>query len=124
MKRALIFGLGTALLLGALACWYVYSPALLPGRVDAGKIVASAQAYAQTLKSQGAAVPPTISLQVLIQSGLLPHKDVSGFDGLSVMVSLQPLDPAQPRQFLAEASLADGSRLVVYSDGTVQQFAK
>jgi hypothetical protein len=90
-----------------------------PGRVDAGKIIAAAQAYSRELKASATPVPASVSMEQLITKGLLKREDVSGFDGVEVTVYLSR-DTNAPRSVLMRAHLPDGQDVTVLTDGSVQ----
>ncbi|HWY76719.1 MAG TPA: hypothetical protein VN281_13940 [Verrucomicrobiae bacterium] len=90
------------------------------GRVDASKIIAAARVYTAELRSRGAPLPASVTLEELIGKGYLKRDDVSGFKGVEVEVYLvgntnQPGPPV-----LMRARMPDGHDMVVLSDGSVQ----
>lgn len=92
-------------------------------RVDAGKILIAARQYAAGLEAKGIPVPASIPAKLLIDQGLLPPADVSGFTGAGVSVNLTP-DQSRPRDVLFWAKGQNGTEFTALVDGSVQQVRK
>ena len=121
MKRIVISVALAAVFMAVASIIYISNSPTSPlGRVDAPKIMAAAQAYAQELKANGTAVPTSVSLQTLIARGLLHPGDVSGFDGMEVSVTLGA-DQTRPQDVLMRARLPGGHEILAMGDGSVQQ---
>lgn len=101
----------------------VLVPRAPQGQVDARRLFEAIQGYTQQARASGTPVPATVSLQELLTRGLLQPQDVSGFDGMEVIVSLKA-DPTDPDAVLMEARAPDGYRIVLRVDGRVLTYAK
>ena len=123
MKRILtVVAVAAGVLMAAGITYFTFTrPA--PGRVDAPKILAAAQAYAHDLQARGLAVPATVALQDLIAKGLVVPADVSGFAGLEVSVSLTASD-SNSHDILMRVRMQDGSQIVALADGSVQRVSR
>ncbi|MDB6111670.1 MAG: hypothetical protein JWR69_3420 [Pedosphaera sp.] len=119
IKHFLLILVGLALVAGVGYFFFMPSP---PGRVDAEKIIAAAQAYTRELRASSTPLPPSVSMDQLITKGLLKREDVSGFDGVEVIVYLSGSTNA-PRSVLMRAHLPDGQDVVVLTDGSVETTA-
>lgn len=93
------------------------------GHVNAARILAASRTYADGLRAQAAPVPATVSLQDLVDRGLLAEADVAGFAGLDLNVSLA-VDETRPQEVLIRARLPDGQEVVALADGSVQQLRR
>lgn len=93
------------------------------GQVDARRLFEAIQGYTQHARATGTPVPATVSLQELLTLGLLQPQDVSGFDGMEVIVSLKA-DATDSDAVLMEAQSPDGYRIVLLVDGRVVTYAK
>lgn len=123
MKPSRLWWLVTALAIVAAALLITWTGSAPSGRVDPGKIMAAAQAFAGQLRAEGKAIPAEAPLNQLVERGLLQPEDVSGFAGFEVSVTLQP-DANDPRQVLMRARMPDGGEIVALNDGSVQQHRK
>src|SRR5664280_385621 len=74
---------------------YVQTHSPHPGMGEYRKVLAAASEYSHRLKAQGLAVPASVTLEELIKRGVLRKRDVRGFDGLHVSISLKP-DETRP----------------------------
>jgi hypothetical protein len=93
------------------------------GYVTAAKIFIAARSYAAGLKAKGVPVPASVSAKTLIDQGLLPSPDVSGFTGAGVTVNLAA-DQSRPRDVLFLAKGQNDTEFITLVDGTVQQVRK
>jgi hypothetical protein len=93
------------------------------GHVDARKILIAARSYAAGLKAKGVPVPASVSVKSLIDQGLLPDPDVSGFAGTDVSVNLAA-DQSRPQDALIRAKGQNGTEFIMLVDGSVQQVRK
>ena len=123
MRKTLTTIAVLALLIVAGSMYYIVSSSRDLGHVDAPKIFTAAKRYAAGLTAQGVPIPESVSLEVLIDRGLLTEADVSGFAGLEVSVSLSA-NESQPQEVLVRARLPDGREIVALADGSVQQMPK
>jgi hypothetical protein len=117
-RRFLIFTAAIALA-AVVGCYFFVILKPQPGHLDAEKITAAIHAYSSKMKSENQLLPPTISLQELIDKGFLKHEDVAAFDGWKVTVSLTS-DEADPQSILMTAQSSDGHKMVVVADGSIQ----
>ncbi len=92
---------------------------LQPEKVDAPKIFSAAQGYTRGLKAQGLPIPPTVTLEELLEHKLLAPADVSGLKGANVTVSLTA-NVNDPQAVLIRAVFPDGHEIVTLADGTVR----
>ena len=118
MKRALII---IAVFIVAIVTFFLTSNRPV-GQVNALKIVNATKLYTADLQARGLTVPPTVSLQDLIDRGMLDASDVSGFSGMEVTVNLS-INDTNPQAVLIRARLPDGAEIVTLADGSVQQLA-
>jgi hypothetical protein len=106
----------------ALACIvYFFYPNRPSGSLNAARILAARQVYVANLKAKRVPVPPTVSVQELINRQLLTPSDVSGFTARDVTVSLASENRWSPDTVLIRARLADGSQVVLLGNGSIQQ---
>ena len=101
---------------------YFASSTRQTGQVDAVKIVKATRTFTADLKARGLTVPATVSLQELIDRGLLSASDVSAFSGMDVTVYLSA-ENNNPQNILLRARLPDGAEIVTLADGSVQQMS-
>ncbi|MGD0744839.1 MAG: hypothetical protein ABSA45_06760 [Verrucomicrobiota bacterium] len=118
MKRILTVIAVVAVMMIAASIAYFAFTCSAPGRVDAPKILAAAQAYAHDLQARGSVVPASVALQDLVSKGLLNPADVSGFAGMEVTISLTASD-RRPQDILMRVRMHDGSQMVALADGSV-----
>ena len=123
MRKTLATIAVLTLLIVVWSMYYFVSSSRDLGHVDAPKIFAAAKSYAAGLTAQGARIPASVSLKVLIDRGLLTEADVRGFAGLEVSVSLSA-NESRPQEVLVRARLPDGREIVALADGSVQQMPK
>ncbi len=116
MSRKTVY---TGLLVVAIAAVILILASSREGTVDAPKIFAAAQSYTRELREQGLFIPPTVTLQELIDRKLLNPSDVSGFVGAEVLISLT-LNPNDPQAVLMRVRFPDGQEIVTMADGSVQ----
>lgn len=93
-----------------------FRTALQAGLVE--KILAAARAYVDDLKTRNSARPPSVALRELVGKGFLKREDARALDGMDVTLFLTA-DESEPQKTLLEARLADGTTIVLQSDGSV-----
>jgi hypothetical protein len=92
-------------------------------KVNGIRIVAAAQAYTHALRAAKQPIPPSVQVDELVSRGFLRSQDVAAFHGLDAAVILAGPDLG-PQTVLMRVRLSDGTRLVLYADGSVQQVAR
>jgi hypothetical protein len=80
------------------------------------KILAAAHNYIQDLKKSKAPIPPTVSLQYLVDNKYLQPDDLGSLQGVDATLSLLGTNGVQ--NVLMRAKLADGSEFVLMADGS------
>jgi hypothetical protein len=123
MKRIFTIIAVVAVVMIAASIFYFNFTRPIPSRINAPKIMAAAQSYAQDLRAHGQVVPATVSLHDLIAKGLLRPDDVSGFSGMAVTVSLT-VSENNPQDVLMRVRMQDGSQVVALSDGSVHSLSR
>jgi hypothetical protein len=119
MKRIRIIAVMTVLLIVAGALVFLSNRPPDPGHLDVSKLFRAIQAYAASHPTNGLPLPATVSLDELIERGLLQEADVSVFRGMDVQINLGA-DETRPADVLARARLPDGVEIVALADGSVQ----
>ena len=120
-KRTVLAAIGGAIIVTSVACFTLASPDF--GRVDAPKIFAAVQSYANDLQAHGKALPATVTLRGLMARGLLKPEDVSGFAGMDVAISLDP-SQSDAQDVWMRVRMQDGSQVVALADGSVQAVSR
>ena len=105
-----------------LACAVVYVAVYTRGdhrNVDTAKLMLALQRFSSEKRATGVPLPRQISIRELVSLGYLEEKDVHGFKGMDVVISID-IDESNPRQVLLRARLPDGTVEAVMGDGSVQ----
>jgi hypothetical protein len=112
-----------AVLMVVFGAFYVRTYSDHLGIREYGAVVKAAADYGQQLKTQGLAVPESVTLEELQKRGLLGPRDARGFEGLRVTISLKH-DATRLEDALMSVTFPDGRELVALGDGSIQQRAK
>lgn len=120
MKRSLRILSVVALLAAIAAMSYLRTASRTAGEFNGAKLLEATRAYAQELRARGTPVPATVSLQELLQRGLLQETDVSLLQGMDVRINLAA-DASRPADVLVRVQMPDGREIVALTDGSVQQ---
>ena len=116
MPRKTVYALlGILALFASVLAWRF----LQPDEVDASKIFEAAQRYTRETRLRGLIIPPTVSMQELIDGKQLDPADVSGLSGAEVTISLLA-DMNDPQAVIIRARFPDGHEIWTLADGTVQ----
>jgi hypothetical protein len=83
---------------------------------DAPKLIAAMQAYGQNCVAERKPLPPSVSLQELVNAGYLTTADVRAFDGMDVTISLRA---THPQDELMRVRMRDGTVALLLADGSV-----
>ena len=89
-----------------------------PQMMDGRKLIASAQAYADSLEADGQPRPESVKVQALVAGGFLDGKEADGFNGMDVTVFLFTR-PAKEDDVVVRAVLVDGSSVEMLANGNV-----
>ena len=93
-----------------------------PSAPNAQRILAAVQSYADTLRTQGRALPRSVLLQELVDRGWVSTDDLGPFADWDVRIYLTA-QATRPQDPLMEARLPDGTTAVTLADGSVQLLA-
>ena len=89
--------------------------------VNGDRFTTALAQYVKDLRSHGQPLPPSITLDALVQSGYLQLEDAKPFEGVTVIFH-SDANESHPQSLLVEAHMPDGFVLAVLADGSVQGF--
>lgn len=89
--------------------------------VNGMKIVGAAHAYTRALVQNHQPIPPSVSLQTLVDKGFLKPDDIGSFQGLDADVALTKTGSGP--SVLMRVRMADGD-LLLYDDGVQKKIKR
>jgi hypothetical protein len=99
---------------------YVRTHSGHPAMAEYWALLNAAAKYSQQLKTEGAVVPESISLEELSRRGLVQQGVAKAFEGLRVTISLKP-DAVRPQDSLMTVTFPDGLQVVAMGDGSIHE---
>jgi hypothetical protein len=113
--------LPAALLLTLAAGWfYLQITDTGPDMAAYGRVLKAAEAYRQDLAAKGDPIPPSVTLEQLLEHGSIQPREIRGFDGMAVIVSLARPEGQPPGEMLMRVRMPNGDEIAVLANGSVQ----
>jgi hypothetical protein len=116
MVVAILAGL---ILIGAAA--YTFFGSVESQPANGLKIIAAAHAYATGLQQRHLPIPKAVSLQILIDQGLLKPADIGPFQGLDANIFLTTSVRSGNQFVLMRVHMPDDTDLLLLEDGSSQR---
>ncbi len=116
-------GSGVAILVAA-GLVYVFLIAKEPAaKFNGAAIVAAARAYTRDLQVRKQPVPKSVTLEDLAAAHFLKPEEIAVFHGATAAVMLTTTENG-PQTVIMRVQFADGTKIELLADGSVQQFAR
>jgi hypothetical protein len=117
---AIAVAAAVAIMLVAAVLYVFVLPGGGGGKFNGALIVEAARAYSRDLRLRQQPVPKSVALKELVAQHYLKPEDVAAFRGMDATLLLTTDQPG-PKAVVMRVRLADGTQVVLLTDGTVQE---